>query len=309
MTTQPDFISAPSKAYLKHHEELNDFVKISTAAIDHLSQSSPTVEELRLLIATRIKEAGERWTPWIYQVPDQSLSHVRDQLARSGIMWVFSAFDVFITTAQSSLSESAIAPSDDSCSAEMGIIKRLKVFLDSQSLSLEPLTYLLPLFELYTTARHCIVHNMGRADAAFRQQLCSSEFLGAMESWPTVIPDRELSPPPVINQSGKIQLRPHHAITYSDVCLRIVKFINPTFYSKLGPEPFIVKVTKESLLELESLRDPVCKDVYAYLSVQLSDAYGIKESGDETISIKSILEKRDLLNKAKEKYNALKAKG
>ena len=101
---EKDFISKPFKEFKNFHIELNKYVKISTCSIDYLSKSTENRDELNMTISELIKNAGERWLSTKYAKPFDELKLVKAQLSKSAIMWVFSAFEVFLNLVHSNYS-------------------------------------------------------------------------------------------------------------------------------------------------------------------------------------------------------------
>jgi hypothetical protein len=298
-----NFTSDSFKNFKFFHEELNTYVKLSISAIDHLSDKTREEKDLSTLIQKLILDSGERWTPTKYENPFNELAKLRTQLTKSAIMWVFSSFEVFLNHVHSSCE---IANSNESEIRERESTKesiRLKELFIKYKWKLDDLNYLLPAFEFYSLSRHCITHNMGKATKELKEISEDEGFINSVNAWPTVIDGRNLSPHPVINDSN-IEFNPHHAITYSDICFRIAKYINGHMLDLLGIEFYVLKTTKKHLLEINQLASPTCTNLYAYINYHLKNDYGIDKL--ETVLIKSILTKKDWLEKSRIKYSKLK---
>lgn len=299
------FISKPYSQFVGFHIGINDYVKLSTSAIDNLVNHSQDEKAIAGLIFGLIRDAGERWVPTTYNNPIKKLKELRSQLAQSAIMWVFSSFEVFLNRVHSDLSEVI----EDNSRKEREELKesiRLKELFDKHKWNLTELDYLIPVFDFYGLSRHCIVHNMGKATGELESIASSKNFLTAIDNWPTVIPGRKLSPIPTINKGGLIQFKPHHAITYSDICFRISKLVNRNTLDVLGFGHYVAKVAKELLLNQSALVGQPCRDMYAYVRHHLSLEYKF-DTVTET-ELKDILEERGLRTKCLTKYTSLKKK-
>jgi len=299
----PNFTSKPYLQFIDFHVNLNKYVKLSTSSIDFLSNSTKDVDELNNSIENLIVSAGERWGEMKYIEPFEELKLIRLQLAQSSIMWVFSSFEVFLNLVHSSLSKAIVNPERVMREEDNESI-RLKELFRKFSWETENINYLIPLFDFYSLARHCIVHNMGYANQELKNIANSSEFIKAIENWPTVSPGKKLSPPPEIDSNGYIVLRPHHAITYSDICYRISKIVNENILETVGLEYFVLKIVKEKLLGKSTIIEPACKDLYAYIKFHLRAEYNLENI--ETPILRSILEENGNRKNCVAKYNALK---
>ncbi|MCX6316266.1 MAG: hypothetical protein NTW29_03190 [Bacteroidetes bacterium] len=297
------FISKPFSQFVDFHIGINDYVKLSTSAIDNLVNHSQDEKLIAKLIFILIKDAGERWVPTTYKNPIRKLKELRSQLAQSAIMWVFSSFEVFLNRAHSELSE-VIQVNTRSQREELKESIRLKELFVKHKWSLEEIEYLLTVFDFYGLSRHCIVHNMGKATAELESMASSQKFVSAINNWPTVIPGRKLSPIPTINKGGLIQFKPHHAITYSDICFRVSKIINRNILETLGFEHYVAKVAKEQLLIQSKLVGQPCRDMYSYIRYHLLLEY--KFNTVTETDLKDILEQSGLRKRCLAKYTSLK---
>ena len=282
-----------SKAVTSHlrnfstfHEDLNKYVKLSFASFNYLSKYSNNSKELSDLIAELIKGAGERWYPTNYVDPHYELKNLKYQLTESAIMRVYSSFEVFLDEITGSYEQYATNNPINISESEYGTTA-LKLFAKF-NWSTKNIEYLLPVYHFYNVARHCIVHQMGKANKELIKLSVSDDFLNAIKNWPTVIPGGQLSAPPTINDNRKINLNPHHAITYSDVCYRLAKEINGRLVEMVGYKYIVKFVAINRILKAEKLNFPPCKDSYHYLKYILKEEYNITEI--EFPQIREVLE-------------------
>ena len=148
---------------------------------------------------------------------------------------------------------------------------------------------------------------MGKANKELIELSTSRSFLDAIENWPTVIPGNQLSPPPTVKGNQKIDLRPHHAITYSDVCYRLASKINRKLIEMVGYEYIVRFIAIERILKKDILDYPPCKDSYHYLRHILKEEYNIKDV--KFPLIKAVLEKEGLREKCYHKHASMLSRG
>lgn len=296
-------ISPHLKDFTTFHIDLNKYVKLSVAALNHLSRYSNDSKELSDLIADLIKNAGERWYPTNYVDPCQEIEDLKHQLTESALMRVYSSFEVFIDEINGSYDSYKIKnPTIIDSTAHGAIV--LKLF-SSFNWNTKKIQYLLPVYHFYNIARHCVVHQMGRANKELIELSQSNIFIDAIKNWPTVISGNQLSPPPKVDNNKKIDLRPHHAITYSDVCYRLASEINRQLIDMLGYKYIVRYVAVNKILNSDGLDFPPCRDSYHYLRYILKEEYKIK--GVEFSLIKKVLEDEGIRKKCYHKHATMLA--
>jgi hypothetical protein len=226
------------------------------------------------------------------------------QLTESAIMRVYSSFEVFLDEITGSYEQYATNNPINISESEYGTTA-LKLFAKF-NWSTKNIEYLLPVYHFYNVARHCIVHQMGKANKELIKLSVSDDFLNAIKNWPTVIPGGQLSAPPTINDNRKINLNPHHAITYSDVCYRLAKEINGRLVEMVGYKYIVKFVAINRILKAEKLNFPPCKDSYHYLKYILKEEYNITEI--EFPQIREVLEEEGIRQDCYKKHKALLSK-
>ncbi|QDW24321.1 hypothetical protein FFJ24_005580 [Pedobacter sp. KBS0701] len=284
------------------HFDLNIFIKFSIAAVDHLSDNNRSKEELTSFVAHLLNNAGERWGLSRYDEPFEKLTMVRSRITKSGIMWVYSAFEVYVNYAHSYCANSV----EVSANTKPEILEdkvKIEVLFGKYSWNINQLDYLMPLLKFYTEARHCIVHNMGKANNTMLNILSSNEFKTAVENWPTVLAGRKLSAPTLILSDGKIVFNPHHAITYSDICWRIARIIDENIFTTLNIDHFLLETASSRLDKSNILGTIERKNIYSYLRNCLNQDLNISLKDEE---IKEILETKFVLDELKIKFNTMK---
>ncbi len=297
-----DFESPSFVKFREFHIELNHYIKLSIAAIDNLleSKADPQFEDK---VNKLVRAAKEKWYGLRILNPVGELYNLRVQLTKTGVMWVYSAFDVFLNHVNSVCSQKEAEEFDESI-VDTGIESmRLKTLYEKYSWSMDSISYLEIVYDYYSLARHSIVHNMGKASQELIKIAESKEFGYAMEYWPTVNPAGKLSPPPIIDEAGYMTLNPHHAITYSDVCYRISKDINHHLLTHLGVSHFVKRTVKNRILDTTSLEGIRCKDVYRYIRHYAKIDW--KLDGIEDASLRTMLEELGIRRKVISKYKTL----
>lgn len=85
------------KLFLSNHTQINHLTKITAAAIDYLTNSELEDDKLSQKINNLILESKQRWTPRYIQNPKKELNITKNELVKSLIVVVYSAFEVFYT--------------------------------------------------------------------------------------------------------------------------------------------------------------------------------------------------------------------
>jgi hypothetical protein len=267
-----DFSKARSphqSAYLHRHAALNNHVKVATAAIDFLGSFSDDAATLGDKITQLIVDAGERWTRTTFVDPRAELNAVRRQISEMAIVRAYSSFNVFTDEIAGSYSFLNCGPEHPDGSVVERIYSRF-------NWSIEDIAYLLPVLKFYEITRHCVAHQMGAPNKQVSELLIDSDFLSAIKDWPTVIKGRKLSPPPEIS-NGYILVSPHHPITYSDVCLRVVRDIDRKLFETLGLAFFSKRIGDRDILGQPPSFSPAQRDAYSYIKYRLGAEYGISK--------------------------------
>jgi len=301
------FQSTGYQNFIDSHIRLNYFIKISTGAVLNLYNTHARPEELSEVLNQIIINAGERWTPTILQNPHESLKSVINDLAKSGIIGVYSAFDVFFKKVEGELSghfTSVSSISGEESEDKSHKIVELYTKLDWDQ---SKITNLLPILRFYESLRHSVAHNMGFPSGKIIEIYESDEFKEAINQWKTKFPNRQISPPPIVS-STIIDLTPHHPILYSETCLRIASDINAKLLTLFGLNHYIKRTIKKHLLNTQILSTPHCQNLSRYIAYHLNNDYKIQlEKYDVVYSIytdnESDIKK---LKEYKQKYNRLK---
>lgn len=303
------FESTGYQNFINSHIRLNYYIKISTGAVLSLHNSHAKPEELSEVLNQIIINAGERWTPTILQNPHNALKLVTNDLAKSGVIWVYSAFDVFFKKIEGELS--GHFKSENSISEEESEDKSHKVVELYGKLKWDQtkINELLPILRFYESLRHSVAHNMGFPSGKIITIYESTEFKEAIDQWTTKFPDRQISPPPVITNTI-IDLKPHHPILYSETCLRIASDINTQLITLLGHSHYIKKVIKKHLLDTPTLTEPHCQNLSRYIAYHLNRDYKIQlEKYNNVYEIFNGTEVQIAkIEDYKKKYNTLKSR-
>ncbi|NID08836.1 hypothetical protein [Fibrivirga algicola] len=302
------FQSEAYKNYLESHTRLNNFTKIFTVAIDFLYNSIEDEIELSELINDLILRSGERWTPRVIKSPQIELENLKNDLIKSAIIWVYSAFDVYFRQIEGILSthfekqesnSDEDEDDDDYIKRKTHKVTELYTKLNWDISEVEDLIIVL---KFYDAIRHSVAHESGKPSRELIEIANDNRFKESIRNWKTKFPKKSISPPPIVTNVA-IQLKPHHSILYSETCLRIASDINNKLFTILGEKYFINKIIKIHLLEVGKLTEPECQNLTRYLVYHLKNDYNISVKPYEKVFTDLSTEK---IAKYKKRYHTLK---
>lgn len=298
-----NFESEPLKNYLLAHTKLNNYIKVSTVTVDYLYNSKENNEELSTLISDLILDSGERWRPRKIKDSKGELNVLKNDLSKTGVIWVYSAFDVFFKKVEGIMSDNFTKVKDPK-SDEGDRLHKVIEFYKKLGWSTNKIDNLLPILKFYESLRHSIAHNVGIPSEKLYELSTSDSFNSSILNWQTKFPKKKISPPPIVEKEAII-LRPHHSITYSETCLRITKDINRRIYETLGRDFFINKTIKKHLISAEKLSEPFCANYSRYIVYHLNMDYKIElKKYDEVYETYDDNEK---LKEDKKRYHIMKS--
>lgn len=303
------FQSEAYQNFIHSHVRLNNYVKISTGAVLNLHNEYKDPIELSEKLNSIIFNAGERWTPTILKDAHNELLSVTNDLAKTGIIWAYSAFDVYFKKVEGYLSghfvNEKLSTEEDEDDKSHKILELYEKLNWDQTKIID----LLPILKFYEALRHSVAHNMGHPSGKLLRIYESEEFIKANGQWQTKFPNRQISPPPVVTDNI-IALKPHHAIMYSETCLRIASDINLQLIVLLGRKHFIQRTIKKHLLDAPILSIPPCQNLSRYIAFHLNSDYKIKlEKYDDFYEVLDGIEKDikdQTIKEYKRRYNHLK---
>lgn len=273
------FKSQPYQIFLASHTRLNNYIKVSTVAVDFLYKSKSDSKELSDSINELILEAGERWTPRIIKNIEKEVSLLKNDLSKTGIIWVYSAFDVFFKQVEGQLSSffpRSSASKNDYKEDDVEEKKESKIISLYTKLgwTIDNIKGVLPVLKFYELLRHCVAHNMGHPTEKLIEISNSEEFQTSISKWETKYIKKKISAPPIVT-SEILELKPHHCIMYSETCLRIATDINNRIFEKFGLNHFIGLTIKTHLIETNKLKKPVCENFSRYIVYHLKQDFDI----------------------------------
>lgn len=273
------FKSQPYQIFLESHTRLNNYIKVSTVAVDFLYKSKSDEKELSELINKLILEAGERWTPRVIKEIENELNQLKNDLSKSGIIWVYSAFDVFFKQVEGQLSSFFPKTNEDKNEINGEDVedkKETKIITLYKKLDweIDNIKGILPVLKFYEMLRHCVAHNSGKPTEKLVEISKSEEFQAAISNWETKYIKKKISDPPRVTNEV-LELKPHHCIMYSESCLRIATDINNRIYQKFGLNHFIGLTIKTHLIETRKLSKPVCENFLRYIVYHLKNDFDI----------------------------------
>lgn len=297
-----DFKSDALKIYLDSHTQLNQLVKLATVAIGYLSNSTDDEAELSKTINKLILSSGERWTPRIIVNCKLELERTKNDFIKSSIIWVYSAFDVYLSKVKGSLSEKIKSDNLETPEAKKED-RNILLLYDKLNWNKNEVDKIYNIFKFYEEIRNCVAHNYGKPNKKLIEISISKEFRDELDNWQTKFKNGKISPPPIV-EDEVIKLKPHHSIFYSETCLRIAKDINLKMLETLGVEFYIEKIISKHLLQPAELSQPLCENVIKFLAYRLKQEYSIGLK-DYSV-IKKILD-TPKYNNLKIKYAKLKS--
>ena len=302
-----DFQSQSYKNYLEAHTRLNNYTKILSVAVDYLFKSKETDEELSELLNDLILKSGERWTPRVIKNSKDELISLKNDLIKSAIIWVYSAFDIYFKQIEGMLSaffskEPENKHSIESSEGEDSQHKVIELY-EKLNWDITKIETILEVVKFYDALRHSIAHNLGTPSGKLIEIANSPEFKNAITTWKTKFPKKIISPPPIV-KNDSIELSPHHSILYSDACLRVACDINEKLFEQLGLKYFIDKTLKKHLLEVSSLTEPKCTDFARYMIYHLKNDFNI--SINPYSKINDYYMDGELIKQYKKRYYTLK---
>jgi hypothetical protein len=303
------FQSEAYQNFIQSHIRLNYYIKISTGAVLDLHNSYTKPNDLSKKINEIIVNAGERWTPTILKNVHPELILVTNDLAKSGIIWAYSAFDVFFKKIEGYLSSEFVSEKSNSEEENDDKSHKIVELYEKLSWNQEKIATLLPILKFYEALRHSVAHNVGIPSGKIIRIYGSEEFNTAIDQWKTKFPDRQISPPPIVTDDI-INLQPHHPIMYSETCLRIAADINLKLLTQLGRKHYIERIVKKHLLETSSLSAPYCQNLTRYIAFHLNEDYKITiEKYNDVLEIFDDLDKdirEQKIKEYKKRYHTLK---
>ncbi|QQT55340.1 hypothetical protein I6I98_08820 [Sphingobacterium multivorum] len=291
------------KLFLSNHTQINHLTKITAAAIDYLTNSELEDDKLSQKINNLILESKQRWTPRYIQNPKKELNITKNELVKSLIVVVYSAFEVFYTETVGYVSDNLKkAKVNSTIGTEVENLPKLSELYKTLHWGTVEIDKINEVYSFFKCLRNCVAHNFGNPTKRLLDIYDSEQFKNQINNWETKFKDRSLSKPPIIT-STEILLEPHHSILYSETCLRIAKDMTNNVYETLGIGYFINQISKKYILEIENIDTP-CSSLAKYINLNLKRKYNIKINDIKII--KTELEKLKNYNSIKNKYNYLK---
>lgn len=272
-----NFKSYPFQKFLDAHTRLNNYIKISTAAVDFLYKSTADTQELSSRINELILESGERWTPRIIKNPVLELKQLKNDLSKTGIIWVYSSFDVFYKQVEGILSNHFVKPTEveeDDMDDDERKGSKIATLYNKLGWSMDRIEGIMPVLKFYEVLRHCVAHNMGQPSEKLISISESNEFITSIKNWETKYIKKTISDPPIVTNEN-IELRPHHSIMYSETSLRIAIDINRKMFDKLGLDHFVGITIKSHLTNTNKLSEPCCSSYSRYIAYHLKKDFHI----------------------------------
>jgi hypothetical protein len=294
----------PYYLFLRNLENLGSNIKLAYGALHALSEDGNLTFPSRIGGLIVLPTGGEPWgssTKW--KSVKRRIPLVRRFISQMGIVLVAAAFEDFLTnvTAEHSryfdfarkekLEKELLAGGDP-----------LRNLYTSLGWNINPISYLLPLYDYFTVARNCIAHRSGRASDALVEKAGSVALANCIKDWPSrrrrTIP--ELPQP---KEAQDIQFFPRHAILFSEVCQRAAININSLLLDFLGVEGTVYLAAHYGLLAEDRVRTNARRSPEQIINFILTDRFHVPIP--DKYEVIGILKGIDLWDECRSTYAAL----
>lgn len=142
----------PTTQFVKFHEEINKFVKLSIAAVDHLMEFDSDAAKLTSKISNLVFSAGERWTKVEFKDAHSELTTLRAQMSEAAVVRVYASVETFVDKIDGSYEEFSVAPSKPEKTSQ-GDDMLAKIF-ERFGWHQAPVSDALIMVRFYSTIRH-----------------------------------------------------------------------------------------------------------------------------------------------------------
>ena len=257
------------------HEEFNRSTKVAFGALQALMRSDKPL--------TILETGDEPWGPYTeWRDPIREARAGIKFLSAMGIVRVMSAFEDFLVTVDAEYSRTAFLraaaasqPNVEDTDEDEPLLKNVCGRL---GWSTDPVAFAMPLYDLFSVTRNCIVHRSGRASKALVQVAESPPLASSHAAWPrrkgTRIPKL-----PAITVGKEIRLFPRHAILASSVCYEIARYLNGKLVDTIGGTGLVYMAAYHSLLSDDKIEIFAKKSPEVIIRHVLADRYRLKEVG------------------------------
>ncbi|WP_260596959.1 hypothetical protein [Sphingomonas endolithica] len=265
-----------SEAFYRFHrfnESFDRNLKVTIGALEGLRTGVFAVTTGR----TNLPIGNEPWRKLTALVDPVAAAESAIRLtATMGIVRVSAALDDFLVILEADFDRTAFTRSG-ATAPSMPLPRQfegLKIPEAAAKLGLDPspLAYLMPFHRYFTSARNCIVHRNGRANAELVQIARSLELSDCHTMWPT----RRGTPVPalpVIEEGAEVDWLPRHAILCLSVYYAAAKWLNDQWVAVLGPPGLVYMAAHYALLDADPVAWRRGRSVETVIRTALDNRY------------------------------------
>ena len=245
----------PFYRFLRFQEEFGRNVKLAYGSIQVVNKTESDVQDDEGRHFISLPTGDEPWgkdTQWRGIERKRRIPQVTRFLSQMGVVVVTSAFEDFLIEVNAERSRyldffGSETPSGKPKEESREEGNALVNLYTSFGWKVDPIKYLLPLFDYFILARNCIVHRSGRASRAFVEHAESTLLRNSIDTWPSKL-KKKLPELPQVREGHAIQFFPRHPIMFCEICLRAAKEVNSVLAHFLGLEGLVYMAAYHALL-------------------------------------------------------------
>ncbi len=283
-------------------EEFDRNIKVTFGCLEWLRSSKPhsTVKHAQL------STGGEPWGKSILlrDPVGQALSAVRF-ISTMGIVRAIAALEDYLTVLEADHSRTAFLRTNN-CKLPRPVFasERVSFPLSNTScdlgVAISALSEVMPLYQYFTIARHCIVHRGGRASDEMASIATSSEVARTHTNWKT---NKGTSLPalPKITVDQEIDWLPRHAILCMAICYKAATLLDSEVTCQFGDSGLIYMAAYYSILSDDRLKTNATKSPERIIATALHNRYRFRE-----MALPDIVAELRKMNKWDDCYQAFK---
>jgi len=281
----------PFWRFHRFHEEFDRNIKVTFGAL-HLFSQSTFVEVGKASDLAILPTGDEPWgehTKW--KDPKRVSGHAATFLSQMGLVRVMSAFEDFLVSVRAEhdryLSLIGATTKQSPKTREEGDDDggSLGQLFTQLGWSIDPIEFLVPLFDYLSLARNCIVHRSGRASEAFVKHAESPGLATCLSEWPSAR-GKKLPLLPTVERDQEIPFLPRHSVLATDVCHRAAHHLNAKLASFLGKPGIVYMAAYHTLLADERIPTKAKNSAESLVNYALVGRYRIEDlNSTETVPI------------------------
>lgn len=303
-------------SFQRFHEDLNHVLKTNVIS---LSLFKLTLDEglSKEEIKQRVYKTGELWGGMpSWKNPHQLIIDASNDLGCNGVIRVFSAFDLFLTSIEGEieswnsfrgLKETKTHQQSKSLVEENNETDRCFKFLTKQSWKVENENHIKVVYLYYRYSRDCIAHRDGIASRALEEIADSKEIKDAISRWREFSLDKT---PPIIKAikfGKKIQFDHRDAILASSITRTIAINMNRALVNNLGIDGLVYLAAQRYILKDDTeIVKPKAKNAVDFLVQLLREKNRLAQVG--RIQVSASLKSLGIFERCGERFKTLATK-